>query len=157
MQLCSSLLPLEMIALVSIPVNLTFIAGFIAVDQLLCLVCSIGTLEGPSTQYSKTRMAKSVLFGFLNCKTFFLVLFIPLAFTGFRINLLFIVLDWCFGLTERMSQAIGKLGSSWCLYFYLQHRMSHLPRVYEEAHKQHHHLHDATAFDAHIYGSGQAG
>eukprot|EP01035_Chromulina_nebulosa_P026510 gene26510-34714_t len=34
------------------------------------------------------------------------------------------------------------------------HRLAHLPGVYLQAHKAHHFLHDATAFDAHIYGSG---
>ena len=29
-----------------------------------------------------------------------------------------------------------------------------MPLVYEHAHKAHHYLHDSTAFDAHIYGSG---
>ncbi len=44
----------------------------------------------------------------------------------------------------------------WSELFYLQHRLAHLPRVYEHAHKAHHYLHDTTAFDAHLYGSGQA-
>merc|ERR1711971_1499900 len=38
--------------------------------------------------------------------------------------------------------------------FYLEHRIGHCPVVYAHAHKMHHYLHDTTAFDAHIYGSG---
>jgi len=38
--------------------------------------------------------------------------------------------------------------------FYHQHRIAHLPHVYQDAHKFHHRMHDTTAFDGHIYGAG---
>jgi cytochrome b involved in lipid metabolism len=38
--------------------------------------------------------------------------------------------------------------------FYVEHRIGHCPVVYAHAHKMHHYLHDTTAWDAHIYGSG---
>ena len=42
----------------------------------------------------------------------------------------------------------------WLELFYTQHRIAHLPKVYEHAHKLHHYLHGTLAFDAHIYGNG---
>ena len=38
--------------------------------------------------------------------------------------------------------------------FYHQHRMAHLPTVYQHAHKLHHQMHGTTAFDATLYGWG---
>ena len=46
------------------------------------------------------------------------------------------------------------LRTHWQVLFFHQHRMAHLPRVYEQAHKLHHYLHDCSPFDAHLYGSG---
>ena len=37
---------------------------------------------------------------------------------------------------------------------YHVHRLSHLPTVYQHAHKLHHHLQGTTAFDATLYGWG---
>ena len=42
----------------------------------------------------------------------------------------------------------------WELMFYHAHRIGHVNFVYPDAHKFHHYLHDSTAFDAHIFGSG---
>ena len=46
------------------------------------------------------------------------------------------------------------MGMHWLELFYHQHRMAHLPKVYEHAHKLHHYLHGTISFDAHIYGNG---
>ena len=40
------------------------------------------------------------------------------------------------------------------LTFYHQHRMAHLPTIYQHAHKLHHQLHGTTAFDATTFGWG---
>ncbi|OLP97350.1 Vacuolar protein sorting-associated protein 26 [Symbiodinium microadriaticum] len=56
------------------------------------------------------------------------------------------------GLYKQLLQASGWPCFPVC--FYVEHRIGHLPVVYQHAHKMHHYLHDSTAFDAHIYGSG---
>ena len=43
----------------------------------------------------------------------------------------------------------------WATIYYHQHRIAHLPVVYDQSHKFHHYLHDTTPFDAHIYGAGK--
>ncbi len=55
-------------------------------------------------------------------------------------------------MLERLLTALGLPG--FAVMFYCEHRINHCPVVYAHAHKQHHYLHDTTAFDAHIYGSG---
>jgi len=47
------------------------------------------------------------------------------------------------------------LKMDWATIYYHQHRIAHLPVVYDQSHKFHHYLHDTTPFDAHIYGAGK--
>ena len=98
------------------------------------------------------QIMKSFFFGFLNCKTYYLVLF-PLLF-NFKISLIPIFIDGIFGLSSQLSTIISKYFLHWSLLFYNQHRLGHLNYIYQDAHKMHHYLHGSTAFDAHIYGSG---
>eukprot|EP00449_Zooxanthella_nutricula_P064479 CAMPEP_0198566726 /NCGR_PEP_ID=MMETSP1462-20131121/103717_1 /TAXON_ID=1333877 /ORGANISM="Brandtodinium nutriculum, Strain RCC3387" /LENGTH=227 /DNA_ID=CAMNT_0044297763 /DNA_START=339 /DNA_END=1022 /DNA_ORIENTATION=+ len=91
----------------------------------------------------------SVTYGFLNCKTYYLVL-LPLAF-GLEVPVIPWALDASFGLSSRISNYFARY---WEVLFYHIHRMGHVRQVYSDAHKFHHHLHDCTAFDAHIFGSG---
>jgi len=51
--------------------SLSFIAFFFAVDQLLCCYCLFFT---DSIKYSPTKIATHVTWGFINCKTYFVVL-----------------------------------------------------------------------------------
>ena len=56
------------------------------------------------------------------------------------------------GLMQRGLAALRLPGFP--VMFYCEHRINHCPVVYAHAHKMHHYLHDTTAFDAHVYGSG---
>jgi len=71
-----------------------------------------------------------------------------------RYSLIPWILDYLFDITPKVTAIFTTVGMNWGELFYHQHRMGHLPRVYDQAHKLHHYLHGATAFDAHIYGSG---
>lgn len=142
--------------LLSLPINSRFIVAFFLIDQLLCVICTFQTPVGPSKQYPRTRLIQSIVYGFLNCKTYFLVLLFALSGENFKIDLLAWLIDMNFGLTPRVVKLMSSLSAHWASLFYNMHRLAHLPIVYEHAHKQHHYLHDCTAFDAHIYGSGQA-
>ena len=64
------------------------------------------------------------------------------------------LLDWKLELTLRISDVLSSKFAHWLELFYTQHRIAHLPKVYEHAHKLHHYLHGTLAFDAHIYGNG---
>merc|ERR1712117_939409 len=74
--------------------------------------------------------------------------------SGLRVPVLLWILDWQLGLTQKVSDHLSSLTMHWLELFYTQHRIAHLPKVYEHAHKLHHYLHGTLAFDAHIYGNG---
>ena len=68
------------------------------------------------------------------------------------LNLLNLCLAAC--ITPTIGRVLSRFTLHWSVLFYHQHRMGHLPPVYNEAHKFHHYLNSSTAYDAHIYGSG---
>merc|ERR1712110_2776 len=128
-----------------------FILAFFTMDQLACLYCHLMT---PCKQFTVRETLTHVVWGFLNTKTYTLVLLLHLMSSGFRVPLLLWILDWQLGLTQRVSDHLSSHTMHWLELFYTQHRIAHLPRVYEHAHKLHHYLHGTLAFDAHIYGNG---
>merc|ERR1712149_135212 len=64
------------------------------------------------------------------------------------------LIDANFKITTNISKIVSYKWMHWVELFYHQHRMAHLPKVYEHAHKLHHFLHGTLSFDAHIYGNG---
>lgn len=141
----------------SIPISTIFITVFLLIDQLICLIMSLnGTPKLKCQKFPLREFITHMWFGNLNCKTYFLVLFFALNNYSFSVNTVALLVDWYFNLTEKISYMISKqtrLDSS-CLFYHM-HRIAHLPRVYQHAHKLHHHLQGSNAFDAHhLYGSG---
>ncbi|KAL6070981.1 Fatty acid hydroxylase domain-containing protein [Balamuthia mandrillaris] len=136
----------------SIPIDNTFILLFLAADQLACAYCYFQTGLGPSARLPLRTTLVHVGYGFLNTKTYSLLLL--LLCRGHSIPLFVWLVDAFTGLSGRLATICAHHTLHWALLFYHQHRMVHLPRVYESAHKFHHYLHDTNAFDAHIYGSG---
>ena len=140
-------------------VTYSFVVIFFAVDQLVCATCFwSGTgPKGPTARarVSARKLATHVAFGFVNAKTYTLVLLLLMASRGVQLDLLVWAVDARLGLSTQLCDiAMRTLDVHWQTLFYHQHRLAHLPRVYEHAHKLHHYLHDSTAFDAHNYGSG---
>lgn len=145
----------------------TFIAVFFAVDQLLCALCVYATPRGRSAPVSARRLLQSVVFGFLNTKTYWLVLLFcmrawvrraaqacpvrvpPVAASsrqvaqGVRLEVVVLGVDYALGASRRVGALIARHTMHWAPLFYHQHRMAHLPHVYEHAHKFHHYLHGA--------------
>ena len=156
---CEWVFPQSILDMTTLPIDYTFITAFFVVDFLVCLVMTtfwIGTAQGrPAATTSKSRILKSVVYGFLNCKTYFLILLLHCRGYGLKIHGMVWLVDMLLGLSRRSAHFVSTRFST-CpgLLFYMQHRLAHLPGVYLQAHKAHHFLHDATAFDAHIYGSG---
>ena len=144
-----------------IPITLTFIGIWFAVDQLSCFVLLFWTPAGPPVPVPPKQVLKSIAYGFLNAKTYWLILLLCLR--GFRVDLL------ALGIYAFMPRIIGELAHGvfrrilppYTLHhtfantmFYHYHRMVHLPGPYNEGHRHHHYLPDATAFDAHMHGTG---
>mmetsp|Transcript_25561 Transcript_25561/g.51018 ORF Transcript_25561/g.51018 Transcript_25561/m.51018 type:complete len:429 (+) Transcript_25561:169-1455(+) len=130
-----------------------FAVGFFLFDFLLnCIIYSTS-----SEPFGSKRFLKHVVYGTLNTKTYFLIVFASLS--GLQVDLTTVVLTGIInyylaksGGRARILRSFGL--PSFPVLFYCEHRLGHCPGVYPHAHKQHHYLHDTTAFDAHIYGSG---
>lgn len=133
-------------------INDKFIICFFFIDQLLCLICTFVTPRGKSAPMTLERNLKSLFFGFINTKTYFLILLFLLR--GVKISLVVWLFDAFFDISGKISVILSKKLSCWEILFYHQHRIAHLPYVYQDAHKFHHFLSDTSPFDAHIYGSG---
>jgi len=114
-----------------------FLVALLVVDQLLCAICLIRTPKGKTAPMATSRIMQSVTYGFLNCKTYYLIL-LPLIF-GLEVPVLAWVLDAVLGLSGKISETCGRI---WAVLFYHAHRMGHVKQVYTDAHKFHHFLHD---------------
>jgi hypothetical protein len=138
--------------LLSFHLDARFVVMFFVVDFLLCCWCHFDKHTRPD---SLSKTFTHIFFGFLNCKTYYVVLFGVLLRNDFRLRMLPLLIDAAIGATPRLSNFISNHVMHWSEIFYHQHRMAHLPKVYENAHKFHHYLHGSTAFDAHVYsGNG---
>eukprot|EP00301_Raphidiophrys_heterophryoidea_P006745 c12696_g1_i1.p1 GENE.c12696_g1_i1~~c12696_g1_i1.p1 ORF type:complete len:495 (-),score=87.80 c12696_g1_i1:400-1824(-) len=134
-------------------INNTFIVLFMAFDLLLSLQCTFSTALGKSVWFGWQKTLTHFFFGLLNAKSYTLI--ILLLIRGQTFNLTPWIIDAALGISPRLTRFItSNLTMHWAILFYNQHRMAHLPRVYEHAHKFHHYLCDTNAFDAHLYGSG---
>ena len=136
----------------TITINNNFIICFFLIDQILCLICTFITPRGKTVQMTTERILKSVFFGFINTKSYFLVLLFLLR--GVNLSLFVWIFDAILNISGRISQFMNGKIPCWEILFYHQHRIAHLPYVFQDAHKFHHYLSDTTSFDAHIYGSG---
>ncbi|GMI06433.1 hypothetical protein TrVE_jg8391 [Triparma verrucosa] len=134
-------------------IDANFAVGFFAVDFVLnCLV-----YFSSSEPFGFKRFLKHVLYGTLNTKTYFLIIFSSLSGLKISFTTAFLtgLLNLHFASSGSRSYLLRLMGlPSFPILFYCEHRLGHCPGVYPHAHKQHHYLHDTTSFDAHIYGSG---
>lgn len=131
-------------------ISWNFIACFFLVDQMACLLCLFRTNGGRTEVFGWKRTLWSICYGFFNSKTY--TLLVLLCVRGTTVPMTLYLVDAILGITSMVSKRCYQLLGHWSVHFYHQHRLGHLPRVYEHAHKFHHYLHDTTAFDAHIYG-----
>mmetsp|Transcript_23754 Transcript_23754/g.51896 ORF Transcript_23754/g.51896 Transcript_23754/m.51896 type:complete len:565 (+) Transcript_23754:53-1747(+) len=130
-----------------------FVVAFFVIDFFLNLLVYVRTAE----RWTATRLLKHIVYGTFNTKTYFVVVLGCLYELEFDIVVVVATsimakyfMEWGF-----QSKLLNFLGwPNFCITFYVEHRIGHMPRVYQHAHKMHHYLHDSTAFDAHIYGSG---
>jgi hypothetical protein len=136
----------------TVPIDLWFIALFIIADQLVCALCLFWNPNGTPVKLPWSRIAKSIAYGLVDGKCGPMIV---MSLTqGIRLDLGVMLLDYWFGITARVCALVGRSGLNWVTLFYPEHRLSHLPVVYQHAHKFHHSLNGTTAFDAHLYGTG---
>eukprot|EP00931_Biecheleriopsis_adriatica_P100989 TRINITY_DN76218_c0_g1_i1.p1 TRINITY_DN76218_c0_g1~~TRINITY_DN76218_c0_g1_i1.p1 ORF type:complete len:610 (+),score=105.65 TRINITY_DN76218_c0_g1_i1:76-1830(+) len=138
---------------VTITIGSRFLLAFFSIDFILNVVVHLNTSES----FGLRRMAVHVIYGTFNTKTYFLVVLGCLLQYQLDIGLLLLASGLTmaarkYGVFDRALKLLGWPCFSVC--FYVEHRIGHLPIVYQNAHKMHHYLHDSTAFDAHVYGSG---
>ena len=137
-----------------LPINGQTIIIFFLVDQATCLyaTCFYPDIK----QYTANKIIHHVLYGFLNTKTMHLIILFHCWNQKQHLSI------WQWLLDGVILNATVKIGSlfqknlfrNMSAMFYHQHRMAHLPIVYQHAHKLHHHLQGATAFDAGVWGCG---
>lgn len=144
---------LDFVSFHKVRVDTTFVVVFFVTDFVANLYHYLASSEAFGLQ----RLMTHIAYGSFNTKTYFVVVLgclfgfefdiIVIAITGM---LQYIIVDK--GLHAAFFNKLGL--PCFAVTFYLEHRIGHCPVVYTHAHKMHHYLHDTTAFDAHIYGSG---
>jgi len=135
----------------NLPINPAFILVFFIIDQSLCFYIHFFT---PSKKFTSQETLIHAVWGFLNTKTYTIVLLLHMMNSGVTIPIWIWLIDAKFQVTRKISKFVSYHWMHWVELFYHQHRMAHLPKVYEHAHKLHHFLHGTLSFDAHIYGNG---
>jgi sterol desaturase/sphingolipid hydroxylase (fatty acid hydroxylase superfamily) len=137
----------------TICLNEAFALAFLGLDFCLNLLTYLRVSES----FHPVRLLKHIAFGTFNTKTYYIVVFGVLA--GLEVDLATWLLTSILSSALYCTDGVGsilRICSLPCfeILFYCEHRIGHCPTVYLHAHKMHHYLHDTTAFDAHIYGSG---
>ena len=105
-----------------------FVLGFFLYDQLACLYIHCCT---PSKTFSLRETLVHVVWGFLNTKTYTLVLLLHMMQAEVTIPVLLWLLDWKLELTLKVSTMVSRRFAHWLELFYTQHRIAHLPKGYE--------------------------
>lgn len=138
-----------------IPVTPMFIVVFFALDQAVCAYATFfDTGSGKPAPVPSKKLLLHILYGFINTKSYTFIILVHMYHAECQIPLLVWLLDAVLGISPFLARCASEKFLHWAALFYHQHRIAHIPCVYEHAHKMHHFLYDSTAFDAHIYGSG---
>ena len=128
-----------------LPITPALIAAWIVVDQLSCLLLLFWTPVGRPARVPLGRALQSVGYGFINCKTYWLILLLSLR--GMPIDLLALGIHALipFHLIMRGAKLLTPVlppgARHWTFpsaMFYHYHRMVHLPGAYVQAHRHHH-------------------
>lgn len=74
-------------ASVMFPISTAFIVAMVVMDQAVCWLLCYETPKGKSITFEARTMATHVVYGFLNCKTYSVILLLLLSAQGYQINL----------------------------------------------------------------------
>eukprot|EP00929_Paragymnodinium_shiwhaense_P124127 TRINITY_DN9907_c0_g1_i1.p1 TRINITY_DN9907_c0_g1~~TRINITY_DN9907_c0_g1_i1.p1 ORF type:complete len:570 (-),score=90.76 TRINITY_DN9907_c0_g1_i1:411-2120(-) len=130
-----------------------FVIGFFVVDFILNLFVYFRVAE----QWAISRLLKHMAYGTFNTKTYFVVVFGCLYLFEFDLGVVLVTSAFTYIMDNYGGKKFLHDLTRWPNFpitFYVEHRIGHMPIVYQHAHKMHHYLHDTTSFDGHIYGSG---
>lgn len=134
--------------LMELEVTNTAIAVFFLWDHALCLYSLHRNPQGAVMPKGLAWHAKHWAFSLLNTKAYQAVLL--LLMRGSTVSLTCWLVASLLPLGPMIGALASHVGLDWGCLFYHQHRLAHLPVVYQDAHKLHHYLHDASPFDAHL-------
>lgn len=126
-----------------------FVFGYIFIEQFICFVFLFVSPYGKTKPVSLKRIMESIVYGFLNTKTYSLVLLFLVR--GFKFPVTGLIVDYITGFSTKIFN-LSILYRP--LFVYIQHRSAHIAVAYGEAHKFHHYLSDTTGFDSHHLGIG---
>lgn len=114
-------------AVVSCTLTTTFAWAFVGADLLVCCVLCAVTPKGVTVQRDRTTLAAHAAYGFLNCKTYSLL--VLLLARGHPVNVTVWALDAALGVSTHVAAATSRVLLTWGTIFYHQHRLAHLPTV----------------------------
>ena len=135
-----------------LPIGPGFIVVYFFLDMALCFYCHFLHTDN---NFSLKKTLIHIAWGFINTKTYSLIILLHAMNAEASIPILIWLLDAYFGVTSRLATAFTDYFVHWMELLYAYHRMAHLPTVYDQAHKFHHFLHGSSPFDAHsIFGNG---
>jgi len=140
-----------------VPINVYMICSFFLVDQLLSVYSLYLSKYGRTEPICWDWLCIHSLYGFLNNKSYYLILLPLLYHNCFEFNLTIFLIEYLIGLDLRIrnfffNRVFTKAFVSGI--FYHQHRVAHLGALYGHAHKLHHFLQGTSPFEADIYGTG---
>jgi sterol desaturase/sphingolipid hydroxylase (fatty acid hydroxylase superfamily) len=136
-----------------IEITNTFIFFAFLIDYLVCFISLFYTKYGKSAKFELDRFLRPIIHGTLNARTYYFTLLCLLR--GTKLPILIWLLDYKLNLTEKIKNLFEKnFLRSYSINFYHSHRISHLPKIYEDGHKFHHFFNYASPFDSHIFGVG---
>jgi len=139
---------------VTFELNLPLILCLLGLDfAASCYTAFIPSNGGRPKRFPARKTLQHMAYGTFNSKTYLLLVF--LFCRGVRLNFVWLLLEAALGLSALVNNLVQRSCLSWECVFYNTHRLAHVRVVYEQAHKAHHRLTDATAFDGHVFsGSG---
>merc|ERR1712142_595800 len=93
-----------------LPIGPVFICLFFICDQAICLYCHLCT---PSRKFTVRETMIHAMWGFLNTKTYTIVILLHMMNAGVCIPVVIWLLDWWLGLTLKLSDIISDFGAHW--------------------------------------------
>ena len=128
-----------------------FVLAWLVIDHILSFISLYWNPVHvyPVKKIKAKRILTAIVFEFFNSKIHMMSMLFFLK--GLKLNVLFFMIDLIGGLTSYIWK--NEI-SAWVSVIFHEHRMAHICKVYQDSHKFHHIMHDATPFNANGHGCG---